>query len=163
VELEHGPIGVEAEFDDNLIERLETTVRDGELRIRCPNCNPSSAAVVRVTTPEIDSIEVSGASRVVASDIEAADLHLSVSGASRIEIDGDVTSLEVDGSGAAHIDGPELTAVDLDVDLSGASRLVVTVTDTARGDLSGASRLVLRGDENPTVNVDTSGGSSVDD
>lgn len=163
VELEHGPIGVEAEFDDNLIEKLETTVRDGELRIRCPNCSPSSAAVVRVTAPEIDSIEVSGASRVIASDIEAPDLRLSVSGASRIEIDGDVTSLEVDGSGAARIEGPELTAVNLDVDLSGASRLVVTVIETARGDLSGASRLALRGDENPTVDVDTSGGSSVED
>jgi len=161
VDLDRGPFRVEVEFDDNLLEKLETSVRGGAIHIRCRDCDPSSGAVVRLSAPEIDAIEVSGASRVVAEDIRTEALHLSISGASTIEIDGDVTSLEIDGSGASTVDGPELITNQLDVDLSGASRAELTVIDRVSGDLSGASQLRLRGDEDPSVDAHVSGGSSI--
>jgi hypothetical protein len=161
VELDRGPLLVEVEFDDNLLEKLETTVRGSEIQIRCPDCSPTSGAVVRLTAPEIDAVEVSGASRLIVSNVDAEALSISISGASKIEIDGEVGQLEIDGSGASAVEAPNLRTDRLDLDMSGASRAEVAVIERVDGDLSGASRLTLTGNDDPTINVDTSGGSSV--
>jgi len=161
-EVSLGPVDIEVEFDDNLLEKLSTTVSGGELTVSCRDCDQSSNAIIRVTTPDIDRIEVSGASRVTAEDVTGERLVIEVSGASRLEIDGSVRVLEIGGSGASRIDGERLAAERLEINLSGASRVDVEVTDRAEGNLSGASRLALTGDENPVVAIDVSGGSAVD-
>jgi hypothetical protein len=156
-----GDYALDVVFDDNLIDDLETVVRGGELRISCRNCNPSDNASILIFAPDLNRIEVSGASRVDADDIDAPSLHLVLSGASRIQIDGAVDDLEIDASGASRVEGEGLVAATLDVHLSGASRATIEVTDSAEGDLSGASRVDLAGDHNPDVDVDVSGGSSI--
>ena len=161
VELDRGALGIEIEFDDNLIERVETAVRNGEISIRCPDCSPSSHSVIRLSAPDIEAIEVSGASRVRAFDVDEQSLKLSISGASRIEISGQVELLEIDGSGASVVDGPDLRVERLDVNLSGASRAEIRVIERVEGDLSGASHVDLAGNEDPVIDVDTSAGSSI--
>lgn len=161
VELDRGPLDIEVRFDDNLLDKLETTVRGSEIQIRCRDCSPTSGSVVRLTAPDIEALDVSGASRLLVSNIDEQELSVSISGASKVEIDGEVTRLEIDGSGASTVEAPNLRADRLDINMSGASRAEVTVIDRVDGDLSGASRLTLAGDEDPAVNVDTSGGSSV--
>lgn len=161
VELDRGPLMVEVEFDENLLEKLETTVRGGEIQIRCADCSPSSGSVVRLTAPDVTAINVSGASKVIANDVDEQALSISISGASKLEIDGEVARLDVDGSGASTVEGPNLRVDHLDIDMSGASRAEIAVIDRVEGDLSGASRLSLTGNETPAISVDTSGGSSV--
>jgi hypothetical protein len=153
---------VEAFFDDNLLDNLETVVSGGTLRISCRDCSPSRSAVIRIAAPELDRIEVNGASHVVANDVSAERLSINVSGASELEIDGRVDALTVDGSGASDIEGERLTAVTLQVSLSGASSATIEVVDRVDGQLSGASTLHLSGDLSPTIDVNTSGASSVD-
>lgn len=160
-EIAPGALSVEVLFDDNLVDRLETVVRGSTLRVSCQNCSPTSGAVIRLTAPELETIHVSGASRVTATDINAERLLLSVSGASRLEIDGEVNALEIDGSGASRVEGRNLLANRLEIGLSGASRAEVAVVERAEGDLSGASSLEIAGTEQPSVDVRTSGGSSV--
>ena len=156
------PFGVEAEFDDNLLDNLQIAVRGRTLHISCdPNCDPSSGAVVRITMPEIVSIEASGASRVEAGLVSGDRLPLDASGASRIEVRGNVDELRIDASGASHIEAEDLVVNVLDIDLSGASDADVAVRDEVHGGLSGAARLTIAGDADPAVDVDTSGASSV--
>ena len=42
---------VEAFFDDNLLDNLETVVSCGTLRISSRDCSPSRSAVIRIATP----------------------------------------------------------------------------------------------------------------
>ena len=160
-EIAPGAPGIDVLFDDNLVDNLETTVRDGVLRLSCRECLPSSGSVIRLTASEIEDIKVSGASRLIATDVDVEQLSISVSGASHLEIDGDVDALDIDGSGASSIEGRNLVANRLEITLSGASSAEVTVVDRVQGNLSGASHLDLAGSERPSVDVNTSGGSSV--
>ena len=153
---------VEAFFDDNLLDNLETVVSRGTLRISCRDCSPSRGAVIRIAAPELDRIEVSGASQVIASDVSTEQLSVRVSGASELEIDGRVDALTVDGSGASDLKGEHLTAITLEVNLSGASSATIEVVRRVAGQLSGASSLQLSGDLRPTVDVSTRGASSID-
>lgn len=160
-EVTRGALRLEVDFDDNLLDQLQTTVSGNELRLSCRNCDPSAGAVIRLTMPEVERIEASGASRVVVEAIDQATLSIDVSGASRIEADGQVGLLEIDGSGASNVNAGDLMVDELQVNLSGATRVEVDVQNRVEGDLSGASRLSLTGSSNPDVDVDTSGGSSV--
>lgn len=156
------PLSVVAEFDDNLLDNLQTDVRGDTLYIWCdPECDPSSGAVIRITMPMLVSIDVSGASLVEAGLFSDETLSLDASGASRIEVHGSVNELEVDASGASRIEAGGLTIDLLDVSLSGASNAEVDVRERASGGLSGASKLTITGDGNPDVDIDTSGASSV--
>lgn len=156
-----GALAVDVVFDDNLIDKLDTTVSGGVLRLSCRNCSPSDGAMIRVSAPEIVGIEVSGASDVAARDITGDRLELSLSGASRLEIDGGVSALEISGSGASLIKGANLVTSRLEIDLSGATRAEVRAVDRAEGELSGASQLEVTGDEQPAIDIDLSGASSV--
>lgn len=162
VEIDRGPLNVEVTLDNNLIDRLSTVVSNNELRISCRDCSPSSGAAIRVSLPALSRIEVSGASRAIASGVDAEHLDIEISGASRIDLDGAIDVLEIDGSGASRVEGRDLTVTRLHIDLSGASRAVIEVTERVDGDLSGASHLELAGDASPIAVVDVSGGASVE-
>jgi len=160
-EVTTGALAVDVVFDDNLIDKLETTVSGGVLQVSCRGCSPSGDAIIRVSAPEIVGIEVSGASDITAVDITGDRLELSLSGASRLEIDGGVSALQIEGSGASLIKGANLVTNRLEIDLSGATRAEVRVIDRAEGELSGASHLEVTGDEQPVIDIDLSGASSV--
>jgi hypothetical protein len=156
------PFAVEADFDDNLLENLQIEVRGRTLHISCdPNCDPSRGAVVRITMPEIVSIDASAGSRVEAGVVSGDRLELKASAGSRINVRGSVDELEIDGSAGSRIEAEDLVTNVLDIDLSAGSDAEVAVRDEVHGELSAGSELTIAGDANPVVDVDTSAGSSV--
>lgn len=179
-----GDASVEVIYDDNLIDGIEVSVRDGVLFIDAGrNMRPSSGAKVIVRVESLDRIVVSGASEVtVTGTVAAEDVELRASGASRIEIAtleagmlaatasgasnvtvdaGDVGEADLEISGASHVDLNADVATAL-VDVSGASRARVTRADEVTGEASGASKVIVSSDA-ARVRVDTSGASSVDE
>ena len=74
---------------------------------------------------------------------------LSLSGASKIDIDGDVDSLRLDAVGASKIEAEDLTVKDLHLNVSGASKAEVYVTGTLWAQAAGASKITYHG--NPEV------------
>lgn len=179
-----GDDAVEVIYDDNLLDGIEVSVRDGVLFIDADrNMRPSSGAKVIVRVESLDRIAVSGASEVtVTGAIAAEDMELRASGASRIEIAtldagtlaatvsgasnvtvdaGEVREADLDVSGASHVDLEADVATAL-VDVSGASRARVTRADEVTGEASGASKVIVSSDA-ARVRVNTSGASSVDE
>lgn len=152
--------GVEVEADDNLLQFIKTEVRNGILQIsidkRVKTHNPLR---IRISAPDIKSLEASGASRVNLSNLNNSELTLDTNGASRINISGETGNLIVDVSGASQIDAVDLSAVTANVDASGASHVKVNVANELVVDASGASRINYSG--TPKVSKSTSGGSSV--
>ena len=152
---------VEVEADDNLLQYIETDVRNGELHISLDKgVKTSNPMRVRIGVPNIERLEASGATKVFISNLKNSKMEVDTSGASKIELSGETSQLIVDVSGASKIDAAELKAIDAVVDASGASRVNVNVSGELNSEASGASNISYAG--NPTnVIKRTSGASSV--
>lgn len=180
VEITDGPPTVEITVDDNLTDRLEVDVDNGELNIGMDG--PVDFGVdptVKITMPALVDLELSGAASATVDGLEAEDLTVDLSGASDAELTGSVTDLTVDSSGASDFElvgsaatldlelsgasSAELSDADLGeaaVDLSGASNASFGDVERVTGDLSGASNIEVP--DGADVSVETSGASNVE-
>lgn len=149
------------EGDDNLLEFVKTEVRGQTLQIKTTRkIKPTSPIRVRISAPNISSLEVSGASELTANNIKTDVLTVDSSGASKVYINGEAAKLNADVSGATKIDAEKLTVAEANVDASGASKVTLNVTGTLNSEASGASKILYTG--NPvSVKKNTSGASSV--
>lgn len=152
---------VEIEGDDNLLSLVETRVENGTLYIESEQrIAPKSSIKVRISAPNIDDLDVSGAAGVTVNDLNNKQLTIDSSGASRITVGGKTTKLSVDVSGATRVDAEKLTADDANVDASGASNVVLTVNGNLTADASGASHISYAGSPKD-VKKNTSGAGNV--
>ena len=153
--------GVEIEADDNLIPLIRTEVRNNILHIETEGrISTENGLKVRVSAPDIDSIEASGVSSVKLTDIDNERLKVDTSGASKINVKGETSRLDVEVSGASSVDAESLKAEAAAVNASGASSVMVFATAELRSDASGASRIIYAGNPN-NVEKSTSGGATV--
>lgn len=153
--------GVEIEADDNLLQFIRTEVKDGTLEISTDKrISPKGAIRVRISAPDIERLQASGASKISLSNLKNDSLKVDVSGASKLNVQGETKNLEIELSGASKIEADGLTAENVDVDGSGASSASVNVSGDLKADLSGASKVTYTG--NPrNLEKSTSGASSV--
>lgn len=151
---------VEVEADDNLLPLIKTEVRGGTLYINADKrLRSSSQIVIRVSAPNIDSINSSGVANVSVSNVKNDKLGIDASGASKVSVQGETSQLTIDVSGASHIDADSLTALTARIGASGASNVLVNASNELNVDASGASKVIYSG--TARVTKSTSGGSSV--
>jgi len=152
---------VEIEADDNLLQFIRTEVKGGTLEISTDkSISPKNAIRVRISAPDIDKVQTSGASKLSLSNVKNDSLKVYASGASKLKVDGETRDLEIELSGASKIEAESLKAENVDVDGSGASCVSVNVSGDLKADLSGASKVTYTG--NPrNLEKSTSGASSV--
>jgi hypothetical protein len=151
---------VKIEADDNLMQYIETEVRGGVLKISSSShrLKFKTPLRVRVSAPNIESVEATGASKVSLSALQNSDLRIDTSGASRVKLEGATRSLSVEVSGASHVDAEALKAENATVGASGASGVDVYVTGNLISTASGASKIAYTG--NPAVVEKKSSGAS---
>lgn len=156
-----GEFSVEVEADDNLLPLISTRVDGGTLEIDTDKrFSTRSGPKVRITAPDIERLDLSGASNAVLSNVENEVLVLDLSGASRVKVSGRTGTLTVGLSGASKVDAGELSATKVTVDGSGASRATVNASEELSADLSGASKVRYKGSPS-NVEKKTSGASSI--
>jgi len=152
---------VEIEADDNLLPLIKTEVRDGVLHLSTEKrVKTSNRILVRISAPDLERVNASGASRVSVADIRNSSLELDTSGASKVTASGETSNLVVDVSGASKIDTEALRSANAEVDASGASSVVVNVSGLLKAKASGASRIGYTGDP-ANIEEHTSGASKV--
>ncbi len=152
---------VEVESDDNILPLISTSVDDGTLRIETERrVSPTGPIRIRISAPDIDNLEVSGAANVTASDLKNSNLKVEKSGASKVTVSGESSELRFEMSGASKIDAENLKAQNAIVEASGASKASVNVTGELNSDLSGASKVSYTGTPASVV-TKKSGASSV--
>jgi hypothetical protein len=153
--------GVEVEADDNLLEFIKTEVKGDTLKIYTDGSISTRNPIrVRISMPQIESFDVSGASTGSLTNIKNESLTIDASGASKIKVDGEAKELIVDLSGASRLDAENLKAEDVRVDASGASSATVVALNDLNADASGASNIRYSG-EPKNVKKSSSGASSV--
>lgn len=137
---------VEIEADDNLLPFITTKVEGGVLKIKTEKRITSHDPIrLRISAPNIEKIESSGASNVTITDLKNSEFSIDSSGASKISVEGETSSLTIDVSGASKINAGDLKAVDVNIEASGACHVDVNVSGELKTDASGASRIVYSG------------------
>jgi hypothetical protein len=152
---------VEVIADDNLQPIIKTELDGDVLRISADkHIKSHEPIVIRISAPDIENVEASGASNVDISNLKNAEFTVNTSGASKVAVQGETELLNIDVSGASKINAEGLKAENARVDASGASNVSVFALDELRADASGASRIVYIGTPKNVTNK-TSGASSV--
>jgi len=155
---------VEIEANDNLHEVIEVRKRNGVLQIGLePGVSIKNSPILKafITVPFLNSVDISGASRVVFEDeLDNETLDLDVSGASHFDGLIDIDRLNTDISGASDVN-VQGSATQTNLDLSGASAFknFNFETDVLHAEISGASNAKLS--VNSIVNIKASGASSL--
>lgn len=152
---------LEVESDDNLLPYIKTEIDGTNLKIftegKIKTKNPIR---IRISMPELVGLDVSGASNAAVSGVKAKAFDLEASGASKINIDGEVEILVIEASGASKIDAENLKTQEAVADTSGASKIVVSPTVKLKADASGASTIYYTG-EPESIDKNSSGASSI--
>lgn len=176
------PQSVEIETDDNLMELIKTSVKNGELDVNVKgNIKNPKKMNIYITIANLDEIELSGAAKLVSEDrfdedemeidisgasdltikIKTKKLDIDLSGASNADISGHAYTLDLDASGASNAKIIDLEVNDATVDCSGAASVWLLVKNSLRGEASGASNIIYKG--NPKqVSIETSGAASAE-
>ncbi len=173
---------IEITVDDNIMEYVRVSQDGQTLKIGLRPATWIGPATLKasVTMPELNGLDISGASRGTVSDfISTEDLDIMVSGASRVtgdivagnvdfdisgastvQLEGSASNMDANVSGASSLKLDDFIVNNADVDFSGASSGTINLNGRLDADLSGASRLWYIGE--PTMgNIDTSGASSL--
>lgn len=152
---------VEIEADDNLLALIKTEVSGGVLKLETEKRITSKNPIrVRISAPNIENLEVSGASKVSLADLSNERLQIDSSGASKITVAGETLSLTIDVSGASKVDAENLKTENAFIDASGASKVSVFAVNELKTDASGASCIVYSGSPK-NLTKKTSGASSI--
>jgi len=152
---------VEIEADDNLLQYINTEVRGSTLKIKAEKkLSTSNPIVVRISMPNIDSLDASGAANVVINELKNSGITVDSSGASKIKLSGETAKLTVDVSGATQVNAENLITENATIDASGASHVDVNVTGRLNADASGASKILYTGTP-ANIEKRSSGASSV--
>lgn len=152
---------VEVDADDNLIPFIKTKIDDGVMKIETEKrINSHTPIRVRISAPDIESIEASGASKVSLAGVKNSEFKLETSGASKVTVEGETASLTVDVSGASKINAENLKAENAVVHASGATHVSVFVINQLRAEASGASKIFYAGSPK-SAEKNSSGASSI--
>ncbi len=152
---------VDVEADDNLLEYVKTEVDGDTLKIYTKSRIWKSNKIrVVISMPELTETVVSGASKITANNVKTDSFKIDVSGASKIEVNGEAKDLKIEASGASKINAENLKVANADVDVSGATSVTVNATEEVKAEASGASKINYIGEPKNLIK-DVSGASKV--
>jgi hypothetical protein len=142
--------GVEVSFPENFEDRVQVRVLDERLVLNYRGGGRrfgNDRLTARISMPDLDHAEVSGAATLSFSGFSGAQLRVELSGAGQIDgRDGRYERISIGVSGAGRVDLGSVLAVDADVDLSGAGRATLGMNGgVLSGEISGAGRVEYSG------------------
>ena len=131
---------IELSYPDYLEDRVEVGLTGERLWLRVDSRwwwkEPDFPATADIVMPELEELDLKGASRVEVLGFRGPRLEIDVAGVTRLEgRESRYDELELSVAGASHIDLRGVTVRDADLDLAGASKVTLTMNG---GKLSGS-------------------------
>jgi hypothetical protein len=159
LELAAGPQQVVVTAQSNIIDITTTEVSGSRLTVETTSGYlTSQGLVVKVTTPDLTAIELSGGASASGTPGHSADLAIKMSGGARATLSGSTASLALQASGGALADLGALHATNATIDLTGGVVATLTVTGALKGSASGGVVLTLTS-RPASSDLETSGGA----
>lgn len=150
------------EAENDVLPKLESRVVGDRLLL-----GPESGAdihtrepiVYELTVKNLSALEVLGAARVEADDIETARLAVTISGAGNVDTAGEAGQQEIDITGSGIYQAEDLHSKEVEIDIIGAGSAVVNVSEDLDAGISGVGSVEYIGD--PAVKQDMNGAGVV--
>jgi hypothetical protein len=147
--------------DDNLIELVETGVRNSTLVIaENGNFSTRHPVSVDVTVPRLDSATLSGSGLVNVDGARAGQFTARTSGSGVLTVTGVAERLDASLSGSGTVQLQDLAARDVKATLSGSGRLQVQAGRRLTASIPGSGEIVYSGHPT-TVRTNVSGSGAV--
>ncbi len=136
------PASVELEGGANVLDRIDTEVRDETLYIRTRVRDwfireGQPRTTVRITLPRLNSLRLGGGYEASLVGFAGGESHVKVEGAVKIKASGHLDQLTLHLAGASTANLSELTAANARVSVDGVGRVVVHATETLDATMNG--------------------------
>ncbi|MFO8184579.1 MAG: head GIN domain-containing protein [Candidatus Aegiribacteria sp.] len=140
------PREVSVTTDDNLLQYLDTRVKNGELSVGFNRPVSSGSGVeLEVSVQELKGLTISGAAEVFISDVASDELSIGVGGTAEVRASGKADTLRLKISGAGKIYASELAADKASVRITGAGRVELRAEKELTVRISGAGSVSCAG------------------
>lgn len=178
---DEGTITIEA--SENLMEAIETDVKDGVLKIRYKsgwNIRSYKKVHITVTFEDLEGVSLSGSGSVISEDeiiandfelgvsgsgnmklkLFTGNLEASISGSGNLKLSGETNTFTCSISGSGNLNASELKATITTAKVSGSGNVKVNAIKEIHAKSSGSGNIIYSG--NPTiVKANSSGSGSV--
>jgi hypothetical protein len=145
-----GPASLRLTTDENLLPRIETSMKGTLLRIKTNGpLAPTHGLKIAITSPSLTGASLSGAARFNATQLSGPNFTLETSGASRITLAGRTTRLTASLTGASRLSAEALKAEDVELSVTGAGKAHVAAANSLKASITGAGKVTYSG--NPRV------------
>jgi len=177
-----GSISITA--DENLLEYIETKVKNGTLSIRNKKgyrLRYKEKIEITLTANFLEKVVLSGSGRInsdhkikgeemkfyvsgsgrVAFNIDASEIDVKVSGSGKVNLKGETNGADFSISGSGNIDGIDLETKDLEVNISGSGDALVNVTEQLKAFISGSGKVKYKSDGDIRIETKVSGSGKI--
>jgi hypothetical protein len=147
--------------DDNLLDRVTTEVRAGNLAIgNTPgNFETKTPMSVEVSVPSLGAVSLTGSGNISITGIKGEDLTVLLSGSGVLNGSGTATQLDVTLSGSGHAQLEQLIANDVQAVVIGSGRILVTATQSLDAAVPGSGVIVYGGNPKQVTTAITGSGT----
>jgi Putative auto-transporter adhesin, head GIN domain len=146
--------------DDNLLDRVTTTVRGGNLVIADHGSFTTQAPMtVAISVPSLDGVTLSGSGTVIVEAVTATEFSADLSGTGTLTASGTVDHLTTVLSASGTIDLQHMIAHDVIARLEGTGDINVHATSTLDATLTGTGSIIYSG--SPSVTTHNTGTGSI--
>ncbi|HEY4611796.1 MAG TPA: head GIN domain-containing protein [Bacteroidota bacterium] len=154
--------GVRVEADDNIIDRVTTSVQSGVLLIGMKRGSYHNVTVnVYVSMKTVEVLELVGAGEFrSAGSIQSDDVLCRITGAGEMTLSGTAANQTIQITGAGSVRNFDLTSTTCSATISGTGNIEVTVTQRLDAIITGVGNITYGGNP-PTVNQTVTGVGSV--
>jgi hypothetical protein len=174
--------GITIEAQDNVLDVIDTRVRNNELDIKFENgvvVKHFEPIKVYITTADLSEIRISGSGNVYnETPIITPELNVRISGSGNVDLHGiDTHSLDaqISGSGKVYLSGIcdeqmlrisgsgdiyafNLMSENADINISGSGKTEINVTNYLHGEISGSGNIYYKGHPDVESHISGSGG-----
>ena len=142
--------------DDNLLQYIDTQVRGGKLVIEFKPkimVNRFSDLSFNLTVKDLNSLQVTGAARIDAKNLQGDQMTVSIDGVGATELAGKVDQLTVSLKGAGAFNSENMQARRATVTNEGTGAAIVRVSDSLNVTISGIGYIEYIGNPQVTKNI----------
>ena len=140
------PRSVVIRADDNLVDRVTTTVDGSTLRIGTTGSFTTRTSMsVSIMVPTLDGVRLSGSGRITVDGVDATRFSATLPGSGQLRVVGRADRLDAMLSGSGDMELSELVGRAVTAEVSGSGRLVVQATDSLDAAVSGSGAIVYVG------------------
>jgi Protein of unknown function (DUF2807). len=133
------PQSVKIETDDNLLSRVETTVKDGKLQIGFKgNISTKVGLHVTIVAPSCDAAELSGSGDIRISGLREKRFVAVISGSGNLAASGSAQVSNATVTGSGDIDLAELQSGDANTEVTGSGNIRVATAGNLNAQVTGS-------------------------